>query len=62
MDRRDALVLLGVCAVAVFLSGLELMVTAVALPAIVCAWLGWRLSRPRVDTSAGSMHIDINLR
>ena len=33
-----------------------------AVPAIVSAWLGWRLSRPRVDTSAGSMHIDINLR
>jgi MFS family permease len=41
MDRRDALVLLGVCAVAVFLAGLELMVTAVALPAIVTGLADW---------------------
>jgi MFS family permease len=41
MDRRDALVLLATCAVAVFLSGLELMVTAVALPAIVPDLASW---------------------
>jgi magnesium transporter len=41
MDRRDALVLLGVCAVAVFLAGLELMVTAVALPAIITDLADW---------------------
>ncbi len=41
MARRDALVLLGVCAVAVFLAGLELMVTAVALPAIVTDLTDW---------------------
>jgi MFS family permease len=41
VERRDALVLLGVCAVAVFLSGLELMVTAVALPAIVTDLADW---------------------
>jgi MFS transporter, DHA2 family, triacylglyceride efflux pump len=41
MDRRRALVLLATCAVAVFLSGLELMVTAVALPAIVPDLASW---------------------
>lgn len=41
MDRRDALILLTTCAVAVFLSGLELMVTAVALPAIVPDLASW---------------------
>ncbi|HYM84298.1 MAG TPA: MFS transporter [Candidatus Dormibacteraeota bacterium] len=41
MDRRAALVLLATCALAVFLSGLELMVTAVALPAIVPDLASW---------------------
>jgi len=41
MERRDRLVLLGVCAVAVFLAGLELMITAVALPAIVTGLADW---------------------
>jgi MFS family permease len=41
MDRRDRVVLLGVCAVAVFLAGLELMITAVALPAIVTDLADW---------------------
>jgi MFS family permease len=35
MDRRSALVLLGVLGAGVFLAGLELMVTAVALPSII---------------------------
>lgn len=35
MSRRDRLVLLGVLGVGVFLAGLELMVTAVALPSIL---------------------------
>jgi MFS transporter, DHA2 family, triacylglyceride efflux pump len=35
MARRDALVLLAVLGVGVFLSGLELMITAVALPSIL---------------------------
>ena len=35
MDRRSALVLLGVLGAGVFLAGLELMVTAVALPSIL---------------------------
>ncbi len=35
MDRRSALVLLGVVGVGVFLAGLELMITAVALPSIL---------------------------
>lgn len=41
MDRRAAIVLLAISAVAVFLSGLELMVTAVALPAIVPDLASW---------------------
>jgi MFS family permease len=41
VDRRDAAVLLAVCSVAVFLSGVELMVTAVALPAIVTDLADW---------------------
>jgi MFS family permease len=41
VDRRDAVVLLAVCSVAVFLSGVELMVTAVALPAIVTDLADW---------------------
>jgi MFS family permease len=41
MDRRSAFVLLGVCALASFLAGLELMVTAVALPAIVTSLADW---------------------
>src|SRR6187549_2432373 len=35
MDRRSALVLLAVFGVGVFLAGLELIVTAVALPSIL---------------------------
>src|SRR6187200_1040501 len=35
IDRRSALVLLGVLGAGVFLAGLELMVTAVALPSIL---------------------------
>ncbi|HKB28735.1 MAG TPA: hypothetical protein VKC59_06900, partial [Candidatus Limnocylindrales bacterium] len=35
MDRRAAYVLLGVLGAGVFLAGLELMVTAVALPSIL---------------------------
>ena len=35
MDRRSAYVLLAVIGVGVFLAGLELMVTAVALPSIL---------------------------
>ena len=35
MDRRSALVLLAVFGTGVFLAGLELMITAVALPSIL---------------------------
>ena len=41
MDRRAALVLLTVLGTGVFLSGLELMITAVALPAIVADLGAW---------------------
>jgi len=41
LRRRDALVLLTVLATGVFLGGLELMVTAVALPAIVADLASW---------------------
>ena len=41
MSRRDAAILLAVSAAAVFLAGLELMVTAVALPAIVVDLADW---------------------
>ncbi len=41
MDRRVALVLLAVLGTGVFLSGLELMITAVALPAIVVDLGSW---------------------
>ncbi len=41
MERRSALVLLAVLGVGVFLSGLELMVTAVALPSIVTDLASW---------------------
>lgn len=41
VNRRDALILLVVLCVGVFLAGLELMVTAVALPAIVNTMSSW---------------------
>ncbi len=41
MDRRAALVLLAVLGTGVFLAGLELMVTAVALPSIVADLADW---------------------
>ena len=41
VPRRDALLLLAVLGAGVFLAGLELMVTAVALPAIVADVAGW---------------------
>jgi MFS family permease len=41
MDRRAALVLLAVLGAGVFLAGLELMITAVALPAIVADLGAW---------------------
>ena len=41
MDRRVALVLLAVLATGVFLAGLELMITAVALPAIIADLGSW---------------------
>jgi len=41
MDRRAALVLLAVLGTGVFLAGLELMITAVALPAIVVDLGSW---------------------
>jgi MFS family permease len=41
MTRQRALVLLATCAIAAFLAGLELMVTAVALPAIVPDLASW---------------------
>ena len=42
MDRRGSLVLLAVLAVGAFLAGLELMITAVALPAILSDLASWR--------------------
>ncbi len=41
LPRRDALVLLAVLGIGVFLAGLELMITAVALPAIVVGLADW---------------------
>ncbi len=41
VDRRSRLVLLAVLGAGVFLAGLELMVTAVALPSIVVDLAGW---------------------
>ncbi len=41
LSRRDALVLLAVIGTGVFLAGLELMITAVALPAIVVDLANW---------------------
>jgi MFS family permease len=41
MDRRSAVVLLTVFGAGVFLAGLELMITAVALPAIVADLADW---------------------
>jgi MFS family permease len=41
LPRRDALVLLAVLGAGVFLAGLELMITAVALPAIVTDLATW---------------------
>jgi len=41
LPRRDALLLLAVLGAGVFLSGLELMITAVALPAIVIDLADW---------------------
>lgn len=45
MDRRSGFVLLVVLAAAAFLAGLELMVTAVALPAIVVDLADWTALR-----------------
>jgi MFS family permease len=41
LPRRDALVLLGILATGVFLAGMELMITAVALPAIIADLADW---------------------
>ncbi len=41
MRRRDSYMLLGVLGVGVFLAGLELMVTAVALPQILATMANW---------------------
>jgi MFS family permease len=41
MSRRDSLILLAVLGTGVFLAGLELMITAVALPAIVSDLATW---------------------
>jgi len=41
MSRRDSYLLLGVLGVGVFLAGLELMVTAVALPQILATMANW---------------------
>ena len=46
MGRGSALVLLAVVGVGAFLSGLELMVTAVTLPAIVVDLADWTQLRP----------------
>jgi MFS family permease len=45
VDRRSALLLLAVLGAGVFLTGLELMVTAVALPAIVVDLADWSALR-----------------
>jgi MFS family permease len=45
MERRSALVLLAVLGAGVFLAGLELMVTAVALPSIVVDLADWSALR-----------------
>ncbi|MEZ0240057.1 MAG: MFS transporter [Chloroflexota bacterium] len=45
MDRRSSLVVLGILGGAVFLAGLELMVTAVALPSIVVDLADWTALR-----------------
>ncbi len=50
MDRRSALVVLAVFGVGVFLSGLELMITAVALPSIL---------DDLADPSAGSAWVEL---
>jgi MFS family permease len=41
MDRRNSMVLLGMLGAGVFLSGLELMITAVALPSILADLADW---------------------
>ena len=41
LPRRDALVLLAILGTGVFLAGLELMITAVALPAIIASLADW---------------------
>src|SRR5687768_15734485 len=41
MERRSAMVMLAVLGVGVFLSGLELMITAVALPSILGDLADW---------------------
>ena len=46
MGRGSALVLLAVMSIGAFLSGLELMITAVALPAIVVDLADWTQLRP----------------
>jgi len=46
MGRGPALLLLGVLGTGAFLSGLELMITAVALPAIVVDLADWTELRP----------------
>ncbi|HEY4227493.1 MAG TPA: MFS transporter [Candidatus Limnocylindrales bacterium] len=46
MSRRTALLLLGVVGAGAFLSGLELMITAVALPTIVVDLADWTQLRP----------------
>ncbi|HJP89603.1 MAG TPA: MFS transporter [Candidatus Limnocylindrales bacterium] len=46
MGRGTALVLLAVMSIGAFLSGLELMITAVALPAIVVDLADWTQLRP----------------
>jgi len=46
MGRGPALLLLGVMGTGAFLSGLELMITAVALPAIVVGLADWTELRP----------------
>ena len=45
MDRRSSLVVLAILGGAVFLAGLELMVTAVALPSIVVDLADWTALR-----------------
>ena len=41
LSRRDSLILLAILGTGVFLAGLELMITAVALPAIVTDLASW---------------------